>query len=55
MASYKTNKPNITFNTSKVDKKKPSSSKVNSGNKSKSAGKSEIQSKIKKQEEEIQN
>ena len=39
MAQYETNKPNISFDTSKFDKKKESSSQINSGNKSKSKGK----------------
>ena len=54
MAQYQTNKPNISFDTSKFDKKKESSSQLNSGNKSKNNGKKEIQDKIKRQEEEIE-
>ena len=54
MAQYQTNKPNISFDTSKFDKKKESSTQLNSGNKSKNNGKKEIQDKIKRQEEEIE-
>tara|TARA_B110000285_G_scaffold216319_1_gene263518 strand:- start:935 stop:1141 length:207 start_codon:yes stop_codon:yes gene_type:complete len=54
MAQYKTNKPQITFDTSKIFDEKPNKSKSSSASKSRFASKqSDIQDKIKRQEEEI--